>query len=108
MCDVGNWIFSKSWEFFGNSVACGNSLGILWEFVKVTGFLHFESQLLTKRYFNMEGINLFSLSTFCLLSRFWLKERKGGRQEKEGHIGRIMHKTTLSINTCKKEVNASL
>ena len=39
-CDVGNWIFSKSWEFFGNSFEIfwefyGNSLlnflRILWE-----------------------------------------------------------------------------
>ena len=28
-CDVGNWIFSKSWEFWGYFL---NFLGILWEF----------------------------------------------------------------------------
>ena len=36
-CDVGNWIFSKSWEFFGIFLGIlwecfWNSLGMFWEF----------------------------------------------------------------------------
>jgi hypothetical protein len=34
-CDVGNWIFSKSWECFGNvlGIFLGNFLRILCEFI---------------------------------------------------------------------------
>ena len=48
--DVGNWLFSKSWEllgFLGNSF--GNSLAIVNDciyFQKSTGFLHSQSQLI--------------------------------------------------------------
>ena len=59
------------WEFFGNS------LGILWEFLhfqsqlivyilKSADFLYSKSQLITKKYFNMEGIDLFvKILVFC-------------------------------------------
>ena len=50
-CDEGNWIFSKSWESFGNflGILCGILLGIINDclhFQKSTGFLHFQSQLI--------------------------------------------------------------
>ena len=41
-CNVGNWIFSKSWEFFVEFF--GNSLGILWELSMIVYI--FKSQLL--------------------------------------------------------------
>jgi hypothetical protein len=42
-CDVGKWIFSKSWEFLGNSLEIVTDC---LHFKKSTGFLHFQSQLI--------------------------------------------------------------
>ena len=41
--------------------------------VKVSSFLHSKSQLITKCYLNMKGIDLFVKSRFWFLSRFWVK-----------------------------------
>ena len=96
MCDVWNWIFWKSCEFLGNSLGflwefIGNSvwysLGIvndcqlvsyifkvkwLFTFLKSTDFLHAESQLTTKSYLNMEGIDLFVKIFFSRFLGKWV------------------------------------
>ena len=68
---VGSILFVFFWNFFGILLKFfGNALGILWEFsiFKVSGLftllksadiLHSKSQLITKSYLNMEGIELF-------------------------------------------------
>ena len=79
-CYVGNWIFSKSWEFFGDFF--GNFLddffgrnflgGIFWEDI-LRGILclHCES------YLNMKGIDLFvKILVFVKILSQWKKERR--------------------------------
>ena len=64
-CDVGNWIFSKSWEFFVNFL--GIVFGISWEFfvnslqVLCEFFANSIEIILNSlgSYLNMEGIDLF-------------------------------------------------
>ena len=90
-CDVGNWIFSKSWEFFGNfwrmivyifkSQLVSYVFKVIWLFTfsKSADCLHFQSQLI---FYILKVIwiwkKLICLPRFCFLSRFCLKA-EGGR-----------------------------
>ena len=88
--DAGNWILSKSWDFWGNLLgffweffwnSFGNSWfflsGIIWEFSMIVYI--FKSQLIVQIvkiscYLNMEGIDFFVKRWFLL--RFCLNARK--------------------------------